>query len=86
MRVQRGVPASSYRKPEERSPIDIALGAEIKRVRQLTGLSQQECADRYGVARHNWVRYETGVVELTPAKLTRIAQVLGAELLIRFIL
>lgn len=56
------------------------VGAEVRRVRKLRGLTARECAERAGFDRPNWVRLETGRHTPSIALLVRVAVVLRCPL------
>jgi transcriptional regulator with XRE-family HTH domain len=60
------------------------IGEEVRRLRSERGLSQQELAERMGVAQSVVARLEAGGVEPRVSTLDRVAQALGVELAIHF--
>jgi DNA-binding XRE family transcriptional regulator len=53
------------------------LGAAIRAVREKTGLSQEDFADKVGMTRQNYQRIEYGITNVTLDSLLRIADGLG---------
>jgi HTH-type transcriptional regulator/antitoxin HipB len=60
------------------------IGEEVRRLRTQRGLSQQELAERMGVAQSVVARLEAGGVEPRLSTLDRVAQALGVELEVHF--
>lgn len=42
------------------STMKVNIGKSLKELRKLNGLTQQQVADRLGISRVNYTRYETG--------------------------
>jgi len=61
------------------------IGEEVRRLRAERGLSQQELAQRMGVAQSVVARLEAGGVEPRLSTLDRVAQALGVELKVHFL-
>lgn len=59
-------------------PADVAVGARIRLLRKLRGLSQQALADATGVTFQQIQKYERGSNRVSASMLTRIAQTLHA--------
>ena len=67
------------RKPEALAdPIDIAVGARIRLLRKVRGLSQQALADAAGVTFQQIQKYERGANRVSASMLSRIATTLQA--------
>jgi transcriptional regulator with XRE-family HTH domain len=67
------------RKPEGLAdPIDIAVGARIRLLRKLRGLSQQALAEAAGVTFQQIQKYERGANRVSASMLARIAGALDA--------
>jgi transcriptional regulator with XRE-family HTH domain len=65
------------RKPEiAADPVDIAVGARIRLLRKLRGLSQQALADAAGVTFQQIQKYERGANRVSASMLSRIATAL----------
>lgn len=60
------------------------IGEDVRRLRTERGLSQQELAERMGVAQSVVARLEAGGVEPRLSTLDRVAQALGVELEVHF--
>src|SRR3954462_3839320 len=84
--VARVAPASSQevlrntmaRKPEALAdPVDVAVGARIRLLRKVRGLSQQALAQAAGVTFQQIQKYERGANRVSASMLTRIAKTLG---------
>lgn len=58
-------------------PIDIAVGARIRLLRKVRGLSQQALAEAAGVTFQQIQKYERGANRVSASMLTRIAKTLG---------
>ncbi|MET0273991.1 MAG: helix-turn-helix transcriptional regulator, partial [Phenylobacterium sp.] len=67
------------RRPEgSADPIDIAVGARIRLLRKVRGLSQQALADAAGVTFQQIQKYERGSNRVSASMLARIASTLEA--------
>src|ERR1700750_2840871 len=61
-------------KPEAvADPVDVAVGARIRLLRKLKGLSQQALADAAGVTFQQIQKYERGANRVSASMLSRIA-------------
>lgn len=54
-----------------------ALGIRIAQARKTQGLTQQQVADRLGVAQHTYAQYELGIRRVPASTLPQLAQDLG---------
>lgn len=59
-------------------PIDIAVGARIRLLRKVRGLSQQALAEAAGVTFQQIQKYERGANRVSASMLSRIARTLSA--------
>ncbi|WP_309606098.1 helix-turn-helix transcriptional regulator [Phenylobacterium sp.] len=59
-------------------PIDIAVGARIRLLRKVRGLSQQSLAESAGVTFQQIQKYERGANRVSASMLSRIADTLQA--------
>ena len=59
-------------------PIDVAVGARIRLLRKLRGLSQQALAEAAGVTFQQIQKYERGANRVSASMLSRIATTLAA--------
>lgn len=59
-------------------PVDVAVGARIRLLRKLRGLSQQALADAAGVTFQQIQKYERGANRVSASMLVRIAATLRA--------
>jgi len=67
------------RKPETLAdPVDIAVGARIRLLRKVRGLSQQALAEAAGVTFQQIQKYERGANRVSASMLSRIAGTLQA--------
>jgi transcriptional regulator with XRE-family HTH domain len=67
------------RKPEGiADPVDVAVGARIRLLRKMRGLSQQALAEAAGVTFQQIQKYERGSNRVSASMLARIAQTLQA--------
>ncbi|THD60855.1 helix-turn-helix transcriptional regulator [Phenylobacterium sp.] len=67
------------RKPDALAdPIDIAVGARIRLLRKVRGLSQQALAEAAGVTFQQIQKYERGANRVSASMLSRIAATLQA--------
>jgi len=67
------------RRPEALAdPIDIAVGARIRLLRKVRGLSQQALAEAAGVTFQQIQKYERGANRVSASMLSRIATTLQA--------
>jgi transcriptional regulator with XRE-family HTH domain len=57
-------------------PVDVAVGARIRLLRKLRGLSQQALAESAGVTFQQIQKYERGANRVSASMLTRIASAL----------
>jgi transcriptional regulator with XRE-family HTH domain len=65
-------------KPEAvADPVDVAVGARIRLLRKLKGLSQQALAEAAGVTFQQIQKYERGANRVSASMLSRIARTLG---------
>lgn len=60
------------------------VAALIRRTREDLGLTQHELAQRMGSQQATVARWEAGEHEITFKNLSRIAEALGVEFLVRF--
>src|SRR5436190_14616914 len=58
-------------------PVDVAVGARIRLLRKVRGLSQQALAEAAGVTFQQIQKYERGANRVSASMLTRIAKTLG---------
>ncbi len=56
------------------------LGARIKTLRESKGLTQEQVADKMNCTRQKYARLEKGLVDISYASLTTIAQVLMVKI------
>jgi transcriptional regulator with XRE-family HTH domain len=63
---------------EVADPVDIAVGARIRLLRKVRGLSQQALAEAAGVTFQQIQKYEHGSNRVSASMLARIAKTLGA--------
>lgn len=67
------------RKPDELAdPVDIAVGARIRLLRKVRGMSQQSLAEAAGVTFQQIQKYERGANRVSASMLSRIASTLQA--------
>ena len=59
------------------SEIDTIIGKRLRSRRRLLQISQQELAERAGVAAQQVHKYEHGVTAMRPSRMIRFADVLG---------
>ena len=59
-------------------PVDVAVGARIRLLRKLKGLSQQALAEAAGVTFQQIQKYERGANRVSASMLARIAETLRA--------
>ncbi|WP_337187088.1 helix-turn-helix transcriptional regulator [Phenylobacterium sp.] len=65
-------------KPEAAAdPVDVAVGARIRLLRKVRGLSQQALAEAAGVTFQQIQKYERGANRVSASMLQRIAKTLG---------
>ena len=60
-----------------RHPVDLHVGARIRRRRWLVGLTQQKLAEQVGIKFQQIQKYETGMNRVSASRLWEIAEVLG---------
>jgi transcriptional regulator with XRE-family HTH domain len=59
-------------------PVDVAVGARIRLLRKMRGLSQQSLAEAAGVTFQQIQKYERGSNRVSASMLAKIAAALGA--------
>lgn len=64
-------------KPDERPDVLVHVAANVRRLRQTAGLSQQALAEQAGVSRRMLVNIEKGDVNVSLGTLDRLAEALG---------
>ncbi|THF69839.1 helix-turn-helix transcriptional regulator [Deinococcus sp. Arct2-2] len=62
-----------------KDPYLVALGAQIRQLRQAQGWSQDEFAARAGMHRTHPTKLENGLLDPRLSTLRRVAEVLGVE-------
>ena len=62
----------------------IALGEQVRRLREQQGLSQAELARRMGTRQPAIARLEAGGVDPTIETLERVSRALGVDLIVEF--
>lgn len=62
-----------------RDPIDVQVGANLRRARRAADLTQEDIAGALGVARSSVANIESGHQPLTVVKLVRAAEALGVK-------
>lgn len=69
--------AAATRKPEAfADPVDVAVGARIRLLRKVRGISQQALAEAAGVTFQQIQKYERGANRVSASMLSRIAEAL----------
>jgi transcriptional regulator with XRE-family HTH domain len=72
------MPARSPRTPARRpSPVDVAVGRNVRIWRMARGLSQAQLANRLGVTFQQVQKYEVGANRIGTGRLVRLAAILG---------
>lgn len=56
------------------------LGARIRSLRESKGLTQEQIAEKMNCTRQKYARLEKGLIDISYASLTTIAQVLGIKI------
>lgn len=64
---------------EDVDPIDIAVGATLRRLRQERDLSQQALGKTLGMSQQQVQKYERGINRISASMLVRAAQVLDVQ-------
>lgn len=62
------------------SPIDVAVGRNVRVWRISKGLSQAQLADRLGITFQQVQKYETGANRIGTGRLVKIASILGVPI------
>lgn len=62
------------------SPIDKAVGARIKRLREVREISQKDLARQLGVTYQQFQKYETGENRISAGRLWEIAKILRSTI------
>ena len=65
-------------------PLVVALGEDLRRVREELGIAQIQLAAKIGMEPTNLAKIERGEKNVTLDSLRRIADGLGVELIVRF--
>lgn len=55
------------------------LGARIKSLRESEGLTQEQIAEKMGCTRQKYARIEKGLIDISFANISIIAQILGVK-------
>jgi len=74
-------PETSAKSP---SPVDVAVGVNVRLWRMAKGLSQTQLADRLGVTFQQVQKYELGSNRIPMGRLVKIAAVLGVPIAVLF--
>ena len=78
MKTDRGMTHAAGDEPQSfADPVDVAVGARIRLLRKVRGLSQQALADAAGVTFQQIQKYERGANRVSASMLVRIAQTLN---------
>ena len=77
MKAKEGL--RNMRKNEQRLPIDIAIGDELKSLRLARGMSLQYIADRVGITRQSVHAYEQGRASISVQNLIKICDLYGVK-------
>ena len=56
------------------------LGARIRNLREAKGLTQEQIAEKMNCTRQKYARLEKGLIDISYASLTTVAQVLGIKI------
>ena len=56
------------------------LGARIRNLRESKGLTQEQIAEKMNCTRQKYARLEKGLIDISYASLTTVAQVLGIKI------
>ena len=67
------------RNKEERLAIDIAIGEELKALREARKLSLQSVAERVGITRQSVHAYEQGRASISVQNLIKICDIYGVK-------
>ncbi len=62
------------------NPIDVALGAEMLRLRECRGMSQADLARALGVSVRRLTRYEAGRARIPASTLMSVTRALGVSI------
>ncbi len=60
-------------------PVDIHVGKRVRHRRWLTGMTQQQLAEKVGIKFQQIQKYETGMNRVSASRLWDIADALGVE-------
>lgn len=61
-------------------PVDVHVGKRIRHRRWLTGMTQQQLAEKVGIKFQQIQKYETGMNRVSASRLWDISDVLGVEI------
>jgi transcriptional regulator with XRE-family HTH domain len=59
--------------------MNVLLGARIRSLRDSKGLTQEQVADKMNCTRQKYARIEKGLIDISYASLSSIAQILGVS-------
>ena len=74
--LQNRISKSSADQENEPHPIDVHVGAQLRRARLLAGLSQGQVASAAGISFQQLQKYERGVNRISASRLYEVASIL----------
>jgi transcriptional regulator with XRE-family HTH domain len=76
MSSHAAVSMPANKRPKSPSPVDVAVGRNVRLWRMASGLSQAQLADRLGVTFQQLQKYEVGGNRIPTGRLVKVAAVL----------
>jgi transcriptional regulator with XRE-family HTH domain len=70
--------------PKRRTPMDVAVGINVRTWRLAMGLSQEQLARRLGVTFQQVQKYEAGANRVGTGRLVKVAGILGIPIAVLF--
>ena len=61
----------------EKHPVDVHVGSRIRQRRWMTGMTQQQLAEKVGIKFQQIQKYETGMNRVSASRLWDIGEVAG---------
>jgi transcriptional regulator with XRE-family HTH domain len=74
--VKRSVERAHRVEPRKATPVDEAIGRQIRKRRRMLGISQYQLAQAIGIASQQIQKYEIGANRLSASRLVAIAEAL----------
>ena len=78
--MKRSVERVHRVEPRKATPVDEAIGRQIRKRRRMLGISQYQLAQAIGIASQQIQKYEIGANRLSASRLVAIAEVLDVPI------